>query len=394
MKLNLELTRELQRRLERYLAATNAQAPGLQTMASMNGIIGSTGDALSLASAGRDFLKAFCEADQENTIALLRQVEGGDQGALRSLNAIRTVTVNNFLWPDSDFATQFFNVVVLNPDEKMVVKYETNEEVRVTYVSGNMGSARHITITPDRSEVELPLKRLSTDKVDYQPRDIYMGDVSGNLWRTINLANDLAAKIDTACKTVMAAAIGSFTTTGQKSLRTYVAHSGIDATNLPTTNALQLATISGSTKFTEEVFKLVRQFCDSWGSDGPKPTGVIKVPSSETTQLAERLDVSSAVSNPVADSIFNNYLSCQYMGKTWTLVPSNRLPKGYCWPVLDRPFGTILTKPSMDLSIDTLAMEWMKCWSENQAWRWVEKVFHAYYVEPNRKNLVRVQYHS
>ncbi|MHB1308290.1 MAG: hypothetical protein ACYDC1_06285 [Limisphaerales bacterium] len=359
---------------------------------------------VDLTQRVREFIRCAIKDDPDHAKALLRDVWAGTPGAMQSLNAIRIETVDNFLLPDADLATGFFEIINLLPNEVPVVHHTTRQQVNVAYLADG-GQPRHMIITPDMDEVKIPLNILASDSVDYRPRDIYLGgDGAENAWKTVEIAFDLAVKADQAAMTLLDSAmkpVGSpFNyTTGKRSRRVFVPHSGIVTANLPTHNDIVLAGNTGSTKFRVEVLQAALKYSDSWGKRAAtgelRPTGVVYVPSSETTDILTSFDTTGSVGNPTADSVFANYMHIDH-GIRWTIIPSNRLPLGKCWVQLNQKVGRIYTKTSYDVSHDSMETPEgrKKAILTNRAERQMFKVWTPYVLDQSIPNALRITYHS
>lgn len=351
---------------------------------------------LDMGVAVKGFLeRAIAAADPNEVAATIQRAHDAGPGseAARSLNALRIEQINNFILPSADIAPRFFQVINLAEDERPAIQFNTKQETTARYIGAD-GDVRRVKILPNQTEVLIDLRMLWSDEVEYRIRDLYRGNIEENALKTVDIAFDLAVKLDDLAWTLLATAFGSFTTSGSKSARTYVAHSGIDTNNLPSTNDITLTTNTGATKFREEVLKATLAYCDAWGNafpDGPlRPTGEIIMPSSETTDILSSVSFSGAVDNPTAEDLRRDYTGVTYGKVAWKFVPSNKLPKKTCYPVLNKPVGTIYFKPSMDESYDDGGT--VEARRKNIGSRSMMKVVGMYIPLPRTINALRVKY--
>ncbi len=359
------------------------------------------------------------ETSQEQCQRLMASWD--DPKLRRELCEVRVQTVNNFIRAEGNFLTNFFTEVPLGPSDRPAIQNETKNEIDVGYISQD-GRARSMKAINPQTEALVDLRTVGSERVGYFLQDIYNGNIAPAAQRTFDISWDLTFKIDRLAKTLLSAALGSggvygtFTITGNRQNRVYVPHSGIDTSNLPTTNDIILsndyvngssgqkwfeywdaakynsATESSTTsgKFRLDVLRAVNKYCNAWGNllGGPlRPTGVIIVPSGDSTGLVNEVSPTGQAFNTVAEGLLHNYQTIpNYLGVNWTLVPDATLPSGTCYPILNRPVGNYYTKSSMDMEeVDT---QRTKNWEE----RAMTKVVGFAIPSPNRPFACRVKY--
>lgn len=315
----------------------------------------------------------------------------GDKDKQQALNELRVETVNNYIRATSNFASLFFQEVSLGESDRPVIQNETSREIDISYLAQD-GRERTVKAVAPQTETMVDLRFLNSDSYGYRVQDIYSGNVTQAALRTVDIAFDLQNKIDAEAKTLLDGALGSFTLTGNKQDRVYVANSRISTGNLPTTNDVTASGTSSSTKFRLEVIRTIMKYCDQWGNafaDGPlRPTGVILVPSIDATDLASEITPDGSTSNAVADGVLSNYSSFTYMGVNWTLVPDVTLTSGKCYPVLNKPVGNLYSKPSMNQEF--VETDNRKNWEERSQ----RVVFGSAIPSPRKVNALRVTYKS
>lgn len=328
---------------------------------------------------------------------LYRKAHAGDRAVAESLNALRVEKINNYIYGPLNFASLFFRMEELGDADRAVVQNDTNQEIRVGYI-GEDGAPKSVKLGRSPEEALIPLKTLATERYGYRLRDLYNGSVEQAAQANINVAFDMANKIDQLAYNLLTAslpnggAFGTFTTTGSKPSRVYVANSRIDTSNLPTSNDIQIPSISGSTTFGLSTIRTIISYCDQWGgafAEGPlRPTGVIVVNSKDAPALALEVTPTGSTNNTIADGLMNNYTSFSYLGVRWVIVPDNTIPTKKCYVQLSRPPGTIYTKPSHDQSFEDVQPA--KNWAE----RYMTKVAGFYIPTARRVNALRVAYQT
>lgn len=331
---------------------------------------------------------------------LLIEAYRGESGsaAARQLQAARIEVVDNTIWADAQIAPLFFKVETLQPGDRPVIHNTTKQATTVAVMSED-GEPKHIKLNTSYGETVIDLYYISTQKIDYKPRSITGGDVASAMLATLDLGFDLSEKVDDAAMTLLAASVeASWTgnTNANRALRRFVTRGAVNASNLPAGNLITVTGSTTSTVFRVEVLDAILKYCDSWGkafSDLPggmlRPTGVILVPSSETTQILSTLGITSASTNRTAAEVQMNYLSF-HRGIQWTLVPSNRLAPGSCWAQLNAPVGTIFTMPSLDEEVDTGLDPVARM--RNKAYRQMSKVATPYIIGQHTPRALKLIY--
>lgn len=371
------------------------------------------------------------ELDAKFTALLGSQVSDAEQAELiraawndpvkrRELCELRVDTVNNFIRAEGLFLANFFSEVPLGPADRPVVQNTTKQEIEVSYVSQDGRPRGRKTINPTGEEF-VDLAIVSSERVGYFMRDIYNGNIANVAQNTFDIAFDLTFKIDRLAKDLMHKAVGSggvygdFVTTGTRHNRVYAAHSGINTSNLPPTNDIVLSTdyVTGSSgkkwfeywgaskgngdgtngtsnDFRLDVPKATVNYCNRWANtlNGPlRPTGVIIVPSGDSTGLAGEVSPTGTMFNTVAESLLHNFQTIpNYLGVNWVLIPDATLPPGVCYPVLNRPVGRYYTKA--DWEQEFIKTEPEKNWEERSQQKLVGLAIRI----PDRVHAVRVRY--
>lgn len=331
------------------------------------------------------------ETPAQKKAEFLRQAATGDQEAKRALNALRIETVSNFVMGTADFLP-FFKVVSLGEADVPAIQNETRQEIKVSYVAQD-GEPRSTKVVKPQTETLIDLYEITTDKVGYRLRDIYRGRVAEAAQRTFDLGYEMAMELDAILYALLVSNIGAFTVTGAKVSRTYNASRRIRSGVLPTTNALAIPSVTGSTKFGFTTLKVIIDYAARFARAFPDgdliPTGDIIVPADQIEGIIDGITPTSAAQNQVAQDLQDRgYYEVPYLGKTWRFKPNNIIPTGYCWPVFNKPVGTLYLKASMDTA--PVETDIHRNWEE----RWQSMVFGAAIPSPNKVNLARVEFNT
>lgn len=356
-------------------------------------------------------------AAKASTMELLKSALRGNEKALRSLNAIRTEQVDNFVKAQSSYMS-FFDIVTLKDNEQPWVQNETQNEIRVGYIGEN-GSPRLQKIEKAQDQYSIALRIISSAKVGYRTQDIYNGQIGTIAQRTFDIAFDVAQKVDSECFGLMTAALskggafGAFAfTETNKANRIYVPNSYLRSEHLPSTNDITVykrnsdgnyINSSGAVtttpseyvivgRFGIEVIQEILGYTTSWGnifSDGPLvPTGEIIVPASDIkTIMYQMAYAANSNSSDLQEQVNKTgFFGFRYMNVDWKFIPDLTIPVGTCFPKFNKSAGRVFLKPSQD-------EEFVKTDNERH-WetRSQQKVFGACIINQKRMNLLRLKY--
>lgn len=315
-----------------------------------------------------------------------------DPSKRSQLNALRIETTQNYVLATADFAS-FFNVITLGEADVPAIQNETMHPVKVSYMAED-GQQVHTKIVKPQQETLVDLTTLTTDKVSYTLRDIYRGRVADVAQKTFNLAYDLSMKLDELLLTHLTAQIGSFDLTNvNKAARTFVPHPSVRSGVLPTSNALQIGSVSGSTKFgfgtLDKIIDYAARFARCFADGDLQPTGDIIVPAHQIIGIADGVTVTASKQNDVAQEILRNgYFSVSYLGYTWRFIPNNVIAPGYCYPKFNKPLGNLYLKPSMDVAGEETDE------FKNMQTRWQSMVLGIATPGPRKVNMARVEFNT
>ena len=326
-----------------------------------------------------------------------------DAEAVTELNALRSQTIDLYVRAMSNFIS-FFRPVTLQPNEQVCYINTYRNPISVRYM-GQDGGVQTVKAVRAQYPIFVDMREITTDEVGYQIRDINLGpDIAASAQATVDISWDMANKVDYLAFLMMTSGqslakqgiFGPFNLTGAPLDRTWIPNDRIVASNLPTTNDLSCSdngTGAGqSNLFRLNVIRTIMAYCEAWGNiwGAPiRPTGLIIVSSADVTQLASEITPTSLIfPNAVAEGLLQSYTQFDYMGIRWTLVPDVTLPKGVCYPVLNRPVGEVFYKPAFDEEF--VNTDRRKNWETRSQ----QKVIQFAVPEPWRVNALRVTYSS
>jgi hypothetical protein len=361
---------------------------------------GLTVDRQSLATVVSEKLKAYAaaavSADARKKAAELYNQALNDPAKMRELCGLRVEQTQNYILASNNFMRLFFDVVTLKDDERPIVQNNTKQEIRVGYI-GSSGSPKTVKIIKDQVETMIDLKWVSSEKVDYRLTDIYNGDVSQAAQATVDIGFDMANKMDQLCYDLLTASVanggafGTFTFTGNKASRVYLANSRIKTSNLPASNDITVPGSTSSTKFRFAVLKAIAkygsQFVGAFPDGDLVPTGLVVVPALDLWDLADEITPSGSTNNKTANQILERGpMEIDYAGKNWTLIPDNTIESGVCYPQFNKRVGEVFLKPGLDKEFVDTQVE------KNIEFRSQKKVFGAYITNPHRLRAARFTY--
>ena len=397
---------------------------------------GIQGDGLDAWQAHNDYfqLRASATITEEEKSALMRDawaeeksLVGGGRGFVEFgdpalavnrdrhprhlLASVRAEEVNNFVWAFPGFMQYYANEITLAPDEQPYIVNETLQEIAVTWIGEDGTPVRQRVIRP-QARTPVPLYVLSTQAVRYKTFDVYRGDVRERTTKTIDIARDLKIKLDLLLFGLMnlpqsqGGCYGLFSyeqAASDPELRIYQPHSGIDTTQLPQTNDLDLTQTPGSsanptpvqlTQFGIDIIPVILDYCNRWGDifDGGSliPTGEILVPAADISAIAYAfLPVANALEQRIQEEINRlGYFGVNYLGKNWYFIPSLFIGRGTCYPRFNKKPGIIYSKPALD-------REWVEVnVPENWEERSMRKVVGAVFPAQHRIRTLRIKYSS
>lgn len=344
---------------------------------------------------------------QEVTVASvmeLARLKNPVPDAVTALQALRMEMVDLYVRATCDFSP-LFETINLQPNELPMIDHSYRNPVAVRY-SGEDGGTRGVKAVKARKQITFNMRELHSDSVGYQMRDINLGtDVAAASQATVDVAWDITHKLNVEKFNFLQGGVingknygtgvyGNFTTTGAKLDRTFVLHPGIQSANLPTTNLISYATLAGmghtGTQISFYVIQAIIDYVESFRgifSDGDlEATGLILIPSSETTGLLKTVTPTGQFYTKIGEQIQNSFTRIEYGGRVWTLMGTPFLPKGACYPVLNKKLGNYYVKPTFDF--EDVQSDRLKNWEERTA----VKVMALATVEPWRVNGLKVVY--
>lgn len=339
-----------------------------------------------------------------------------DPKAKTALNAIRVELFNNYIYATVNIIPFFFETVTLKPDERPVFQNTTMNQVKVTY-NGPDGEPRTMRVDRDDQDNLKNLHFLTTDKVRYKVVDIYRGSIVDAALQTLRLSYDWANQADSVAFNLInsSAVFGAFTFSGKKQNYPYVANTRINTNILPGSNDLGVYVNNSTGKYAGlaangsapassgyagfigfATFDAIIDYCNRWVGTDPdfelQPTGRILVPASEIYGIGQTVVPTSARASEVVERIIKaGWTRVEYLGKDWSLVPSNVIPLGTCYPEFNKKPGRFFQKPSLDEEkvINTPELD-----EKNEEERYMRKVVGFEVNSATRRFIARFTYHS
>ncbi len=333
-----------------------------------------------------------------------------DQAASTALNALRMENIDLYVRATLDFGFMF-NTITLKKNEQPTIMSTYRNTVAARFM-GEDGGVRGVKAVRAQKPVYVNMREIHTDTVGYQVRDINQGtDIASASGATVDISWDLAHRINIEQFNFLQGGVingtnygkgiyGPFSFTGRSLSNTLVLHPSIQVANLPTTNlitptdllaldGIDLATAKGKL-FRFAVLQSTINYCESFRGIFPdgdlEPTGLVFVPSSETTGLLGQVSPTGQFYNKVGEMVLNSFTKVEYGGRVWTLVGTPVLPPGACYPVLNKPVANYYVKPEFDF--EHVETDVLKNWEERTA----VKVMALTQLEPWRIHGLKVVY--
>jgi len=323
---------------------------------------------------------------------------------MHALQALRIENIDLLIKATYSFG-YMFETITLKPDEQPMIDFSYMNPTNVRW-AGEDGGVRSVKATKARRQQFFNMRELHSDTFNYPMRDINLGtSVEAAAQATVDLAWDLQHKINTEQfnflqgGTINGMNYGTgiyfpFVTAGTLLNRTFIAHPSIQTANLPTTNLINYTALQvyGQTDnaMSFYVLQAIIDYCEGFRGvfrDGDlEPTGLILVPSSETSGLLKRVNPVGTISTKVGETVLNSFTQIEYGGRVWTLLGTPVLPKGACYPILNKKVGNFYVKPSLDF--EDVTSHKLKNYEE----RTTVKVMQLAQIEPWRPNGLKVVY--
>lgn len=330
---------------------------------------------------------------------------------MKQLCALRVEQVGNFIAAESMWASAFFETVTLQPDEEPYYENTTKMEVKVGHM-GEDGSPDRVRVVKPEARTGIGLRFLVSEKVRYKTVDVYRGRVADIAQKQFDIARDLRVQFDKEHFTLLTQSVanggcfGTFVNNqSNKSKRTWVAHSAVATSRLPSTNDWDIRAGGGasatnplntntSSTFHPEILRNIIHYSTLWGDLLPGggrlvPTGEIIVPSDKVVEIGTNLALSNntqatTIQQQVADK---GWFSLDYFNKRWTFIPDSMFcPSGYCFPRFNLLPGRSFLKPVFDKEFVTTNEE------ENWEERYQRKVYGACIIGQYRPRALRIRF--
>lgn len=315
-------------------------------------------------------MKTFCSEAQEAIetegwlaarAEVLTLAARGDKDAQFELAEIVRRTCSSLLIGHGGWSA-FFEQQTLKNEDQAYLEFSTKREIKFETV-GQDGGLRSVQADLDKLQYPCQLHWLWSQEVEYQLIDIYKGSVADLALATIDLARDLAAKMNALCGAYILAGaansrIGNFVTDGSPDAH-YIAHSLIDVSNLPTSNLLVPSSGNTATSyFRLDNLNQLLEYVASWGTgafeDGDLKLEGIYLASKNSADWVKQVGLGS-YTNSIVEQVFSGGGVINYAGMSIPIVGDNTIPAtgaGYAYARFNKPIGVMFDKPGMDV-IDT-----------------------------------------
>jgi hypothetical protein len=332
--------------------------------------------------------------------------------AIHALNALRMQNIDLYVRATLDFS-QLYETVTLGAEEQPTIISTYRYPVAARF-SGEDGGVRGIRALKAQTVQYINMREMHTDTVQYPLRDINQGtDVASAAQKTFDLGWDLQHRINMELFNFLQGGSinginygtgvyrnfvyggGDTNATARATTNTLVLHPSIKVANLPTTNLItRTALVNGyshtgdllSFQAIQAVIDYVEGFRGIFPDGDIEATGLIIMPSSETSSLLKTLNPVGSFYSKVGETVLNSFTKVEYGGRVWTLMGSPLLPKGACYPILNKKVANFYVKPSMDFEVvESFPLK-------NYEERTAAKVFAMAQIEPWRVNALKVIY--
>lgn len=345
-----------------------------------------------------------------------------DPEAVRTLASIRVNTYSNYLYAPANFLGLYANIVNLAADERPVAQRTTMQEVAITAVGGD-GAPKMTRIDLQADETLIPLGFITSDIIRYRNVDVYRGRVVDPALATIRVAYDLGQYENQQIQALLgigggtfnapypaastrgqqypSSFFGPFTFTGIRANWPYVAHSTLDARNLPTTNNVTCYQQDGVTPqsgFGFQTLAAIVDYAARWQGafqDGVDlmPTGRILLPPGHIKQIMNGIFPNGAKEGEIAEDLMKlGWFSVSFLGVKWIFVPDSTLNPNQqvCYPEFNRKPVTVYHKPSLDEEKTSEGDYQIE--GKNEIERYARKIFGAYWDTSQRAFAARFWY--
>jgi hypothetical protein len=283
---------------------------------------------------------------------------GNDTEAQQMLAALAITQTGNYIAAASNWA-MFFDEVSLADDERPVFTTDVGHEIAVDVIGQN-GGRNTVQAQLENSQLYIPLISLATDWYEFPTSDLYSGGKVRELaLANIDMMRDMNGRVDALLASYLLVGgadtrlVGAFTTTGPELERDYVAHSRVNAANLPAGNFFTLTGNTTTSKFRKEVFDQAIQYATTWGDDMGLSIVAIHIASSHANDFLGQVSLSSE-SNMLTDQIFEGGRIVSYAGYTFAIIADNTIDPndGVAYIRTSEPIGNYYRKPSQDMVVE------------------------------------------
>jgi hypothetical protein len=265
-----------------------------------------------------------------------------------------------------NWATGFFDEETLGTDERPVdiTVTRSTREVKVWYMSQMRGGTPRRQIWERHATQTYDMIVLDTDDVEYPIMDINRGALKHRDWVDAALQSQMTRKIDTLCKNLLDTTKKA---SGLRALQNF--HSDVVQANIPDANYLDLSAVDTAGKVSVEKLKRILDYCEKWSRDveddgQPLQVRTMYMASPNRRDFWDMTDLvavsgsglplsgKDTIPTPARESIWLSGALTQMFGYEFTLMTRNTIPSGYMYISMNKPVGTLWTKPQFTQMLD------------------------------------------
>ena len=283
--------------------------------------------------------------------ALLAGARAGDRAMSAEVATIRSTRVDNFLRAKNN-ALAFLELQVLGPADVPYITNTSQMEIDVFY-SGQDGRPAKQQGVKYQQDAQCQLFLISSAEFEYPLRDMLRGNVADETKTLVDIAYDLDRKIDGKLWPLITGRAAPFTLTGSRAARTYVPHSAINASNLPTTNVLIGPNKGANTYFDKGCLDVIADYVSAFADtfpDGALAPIAVYTPSKDSQGWLRSITMTSQP-NSLVEQVIQTGVPLHYAGRNWLFIADATLDPsaGLAYVQMNKPVGTLFSKPFMDV---------------------------------------------
>jgi hypothetical protein len=313
--------------------------------------------------AAKDFFKNALESlsTDANRTAVNEMVAasmgGGDDAktARAALGKMIAVNVGHLIRSTSMWV-QWYESITLGETDKPFIRNYVPQQVGVRLGTADGYLRTHDVQPDDEDDSAVPLFFIISDMVHAKLFDEYEGNVGNANLAVVDIAMDLAEKVDSLLQlpflvgTANSVYTGTFVNDGTTASH-YLATSRINTANFPTGNIIAPSTNGAATKPRLDCIRAIDEYFGRFGNgfdvDGDMVAGRVHVASGIAHEFGLEFDATSH-QNVYTDGLFKNRGRIDYNGRTYEIIPDNTLDPTdkYLYVNSNLPAGLFFDKPA------------------------------------------------